>query len=91
MTVFLNSRYANGPLAQVRAGETYTTTVFRRFPGVQYVVYIDYTWKDGDQIDSFAHALFGDSSLWWKIMDANPEVLDPFNIAPGTILRVPRV
>lgn len=90
--IFLNSRYANGPLAQVinpNSGK-YTAAVYRRFPGIQAFAYYTYTWKEGDQIDSFAHAIYGSSSVWWRLMDANPEILDPFLIPPGTVIRVPR-
>lgn len=42
-----------------------------------------------ERIDNIAYAYYGDATLWWKIGDANPEVLDFSNIPMGTILRIP--
>ena len=48
-----------------------------------------YAMKDGDRIDLLALDLYGDGSLWWKIADANPAILDWTDITVGTILRLP--
>jgi hypothetical protein len=34
---------------------------------------------------------YGKPGYWWIIMEANPEVEDLQNIAPGTLLRIPSV
>lgn len=52
--------------------------------------WIEYQWTEGDRMDMVAADLLGDPGLWWWIMDANPTILDAFNIEPGTILKVPR-
>jgi nucleoid-associated protein YgaU len=44
----------------------------------------------GDRIDYLASIYLGSAVLWWKILDVNPEINNPFNIAPGTVLRIPR-
>jgi hypothetical protein len=51
---------------------------------------MEYQWVEGDRMDNVAASALGDPGLWWYIMDANPTILDPFNIEPGTILKVPR-
>ena len=50
-----------------------------------------YMWKDGDRIDSVSERTLSDASMWWKIMDLNPEILDPIFIEPGTLIRIPSV
>jgi len=50
-----------------------------------------YRWSDGDRIDTLAYRLLGDSRLYWRIMDLNPQILDPTGIQPGTSIVVPRV
>jgi len=48
-----------------------------------------YEWVDGDRLDTLANKFLGNPQLWWKIMDLNPEIIDPTSIAPGTLLRLP--
>jgi len=48
-----------------------------------------YAMTEGDRIDLLAMDLYGDGMLWWKIADANPEILDWTEIPIGTILRLP--
>ena len=69
----------------------YVTAIYRTFPGSVTIRYIDYTWVDGDAIDFLAAAFLGSSKLWWKIMDINPDIPNPFEIEPGTIIRIPKV
>jgi prophage DNA circulation protein len=38
-----------------------------------------------------AFKLLGSAALWWKIMDFNPEIVDPFSIPVGATIRVPSV
>lgn len=48
-------------------------------------------WTQGDRIDYLAQIHLGSVHLWYRIMDMNPHVSDPNHIAPGTLLRVPRL
>ena len=45
----------------------------------------------GDRLDLLAQSYYGDTSLWWIITRANPEVLagDSYFIKPGTRIRIP--
>jgi hypothetical protein len=93
--IFTNSRYYSGPLSQMvvyRNNRTSPTiSVGRTFPADQLITYHPYTWTDGDTASHVADTYLGDSALWWRIMDFNPEIHDAFHIPPGTILRIPRV
>lgn len=42
-----------------------------------------------DRPDLIAYRVYGDASMWWKIADANPEILDWSEVDPGTVLRIP--
>ncbi|MEI8136659.1 MAG: baseplate wedge protein 53 [Bacteroidota bacterium] len=90
MTIYLDSRYADGALFKGRdaRNDTYVTTVFRTWP-TNYKQVTVYEVKEVDRIEDIAVRYLGNPSLWWKIMDLNPEVLDPFDIVPGTSLRIP--
>ena len=90
--IFKDSRYATGNITrEYRPGYgDYQVVVYREFPADKARYYV-YTWKEQDRIDLVAKRLLGSPSLWWKIMDFNPEVLNPFNISVGTSLRIPNV
>jgi phage tail protein X len=45
--------------------------------------------REGDRIDLLAAQYYGDVTLWWRICDANPEVIDWMWLSPGTMLRIP--
>jgi len=90
MTIYLDSRYSDGTLFKGKdaRNNTYVTTVYRYWPTYLKNV-VMYEVKEVDRIEDIAVRYLGNPSLWWKIMDLNPEVLDPFNITPGTLLRIP--
>jgi LysM repeat protein len=85
------SRYYDGPLAQTQHKYTdqYIISVFRKFPTSKEVSYINYTWKEGDSLSRISENFGVGAKYWWEIMEINPEIIDPFDITPGTVLRVP--
>lgn len=88
--IYLDSRYADARLYRAfdaRNGK-YNVTVLRQYPAYE-ASFSYHEWKETDRLDVLALRYLGSPSLWWKIMDLNPEVLDPFNIPFGTQLRVP--
>lgn len=90
--IFKDSRYATGNITKAYrpANDDYQVVVYRTFPTVKSR-YSVYTWKEQDRIDLVAKQFLGAPNLWWKIMDFNPEVINPFDISPGTTLRIPNV
>lgn len=89
--IFSNSRYADGNIFKSYDSRTskYGVSVIRQFPE-ESATFFYYTWAERDRIDSVANRFFNDSSMWWQIMDVNPEVQNPFDIPVGTVLRIPR-
>lgn len=88
--IFSDSRYADGTIykAYDSRNGNYNYTVLREFPYESSSFYY-YTWNKADRIDLVAHVLLGDPLQWWRLMDYNPEISNPFDIAAGTQLRVP--
>lgn len=88
--IYLDSRYSNGPL--IRAwnpkNENYVVAVLREWP-VSAARFSIYEWVETDRLDIVAWKFFGNPGLWWRILDANPEIIDSTSIAPGTQLRIP--
>ena len=90
--IFSDSRYASGNVLKVQdpRNGVYRKAVYRKFPKARAQFYY-YDWVEGDRIDLVANRLLGSPSFWWKIMDFNPEIIDPFSIPIGTTLRIPSV
>jgi hypothetical protein len=90
--IYTDSRYANGAIFKAHDARTnvYYANVRRRFPLLSSK-FFHYSWVENDRIDAVAYSLLGDPQFWWMIMDFNPEVIDPFNIPVGTVLRIPYV
>lgn len=88
--IYTDSRYADGLVfsSYKPATQDYHVTVFRTFP-TDSSTYALYQWRDDDRIDDLAAKFMGDASLWWRIMDFNPELLNPMDIPAGTVLRMP--
>jgi hypothetical protein len=96
MSISRLSRYYDGPIAQLPAkteAGIYNIAVFRKFPESQTARYVDHSWEEGDSLANLAYnsGILYTSEYWWKIMDLNPEITDPFSIEPGTIIRIPHV
>ena len=54
-------------------------------------VYVQkYTVRIKDTIESIAAEIYGDSSLWWRIADLNPQVKFPLDLEPGMVIRIPQ-
>lgn len=48
-----------------------------------------HVWIQGDRWDHLAWLYFRDETQWYRILDYNPHVQDPFSIQPGTVIVVP--
>ena len=88
--IYTDSRYADGQLVKTQDARksNYSLAVFRETVSSSSEFYY-YTWTVRDRMDLLAYRLLGSPDLWWKIMDFNPEIGNAFDIAPGTILRIP--
>lgn len=88
-----DSRYYDATIdyfTPTRNGEN-TPVMFYDFSELGKVNYVDYTWKQGDRIDSIAAEFFLFPTRWWIIAEFNPKITDWTNITPGTNIRIPRV
>jgi phage tail protein X len=90
--IYSDSRYAIGQVTKSfdSRSNSYEIGVSRVWPTESSTFYI-YEWKEGDRLDSLAYRSTGRIDYWWKILDVNPEIIDGNNIAPGTMVRLPRV
>jgi hypothetical protein len=88
--IYTDSRYATALIAKTydTNRDDYFFTAFREFPTATASFYY-YTWVENDRIDLIANEFLGSPESWWKIMDFNPEIIDPFDIQVGTVVRIP--
>jgi hypothetical protein len=88
--IYTDSRYATGIIDYANDSRLNTNniSVYRVYPTALYR-FSTYTWTSEDRIDIVANDFLGSANLWWKIMDINPEIINPFSIAPGTVIRIP--
>jgi hypothetical protein len=88
--IFIDSRYEKSsvvPIADTRG--RYRATIV---PCCQPRVPDSFTLHlvlDGERLDMLAAGSYGDSEMWWRIADANPELFFPDDIPAGTLLRIP--
>lgn len=84
-----NSRYAS---SQVVAA-TYEGQVIQVIVPSEQVAYsfsyVSYMWTDRDRLDRLAYDNYGDATQWWRIADANPQIIDWTTITAGTVIRIP--
>ena len=85
------SRYYDGPLSQVTDAVTdqHKVFVYRKFPSNVSINYLPYIWKASDELPLIANHFKLGTKFWWEIADINPDIIDMFNITPGTEIRIP--
>jgi hypothetical protein len=44
---------------------------------------------EGDRLDIVGSKYFADPSQYWRILDANPDILDVMDLVPGQQIRIP--
>ncbi|MQA14513.1 MAG: LysM peptidoglycan-binding domain-containing protein [Pseudonocardiaceae bacterium] len=54
-----------------------------------YIGYREHAVESGETLSAIAATHYGDSTLYSRIMRANPSISDPDLIFPGQVLRVP--
>jgi nucleoid-associated protein YgaU len=91
MPISIYSRYSDNQVLPITDSKGVTrSTIIITPPSKPSAFSISiYTWQLGDQIEYLAHSAYGDEMQWWRIADANPEILFWNDIQPGTQVRVP--
>lgn len=48
-----------------------------------------HTWVSSDTLDYLAYTEYGNSALWWAILDANPTYQTELDISVGDLVVIP--
>lgn len=93
MTIYRGSRYeyADIDYYDYRYSESVYPCLFYSFDVINTMTYYEYVWKEGDRLDKLADTFYKKPTLWWVIPEHNPQIEDPAEILPGTVLRIPSV
>jgi nucleoid-associated protein YgaU len=91
MTISPFSRYADNTVSPVKDRKSVTRSTIIILPPTIPATYAvsTYTWQAGDQIDYLSYSAYGDETQWWRIANANPEILFWDTVASGAQIRVP--
>jgi hypothetical protein len=65
--------------------------VFYEFDVPGKLSWWEHTYMQDERLETIAYQYYTRSDYWWLIPEYNPEITDYTNIAPGTVLRIPRV
>jgi hypothetical protein len=94
MAIYKGSRYQTTKVYNFYDGEKFIPLFNLRKLSTQLTNLQDnsrtYLWKSTDRIDILSYNEYGDSSLWWAIMDANPRYMSPLEIQVGDIISIPK-
>lgn len=86
-----NSRYASATVVTQKVNGDDTLYITPSAPKTYTFQYKNYVVNGADRIDDLAASFIGDPTQWFLIAQANPQVLNWFNLTPGTIIRIPTV
>ena len=83
------SRYVNATLDVITDERGTHQVVEVPQPENTVITYSYYQIAEFDTVDRLADTVLGDGRLWWRIADANPEILDWSDVPVGTVIRMP--
>lgn len=86
MGIFRGSRYTHTPLYN-REDKLIFKMRERRLFSVEKASYHEFT--EGDTLDGLALKYYGDSQLWWAILEANTQYRSELEIPYGAELAIP--
>jgi nucleoid-associated protein YgaU len=91
MMISADSRYADSALATLTKDGNDVAVIVSSAQVAYSFTFIHHTVTLGERIETIAYQYYADAKLWWRIADANPEILWWDNLTPGTVLRIPSV
>lgn len=93
-TVQKRSRYRNTKPFALPVGERAAFEGFRARELITAEGMLEHVVKEGDRLDLLALHYYNDTRLWWRIIDANPEIVFAgkinMNEITGEIILIPR-
>ena len=85
------SRYADSTVVTVESKTGDRMVIVPGDPSSYTFNYVNYVTKGLDRVDLLSNAFYGDPKIWWRIADANPEIMDWSNLKAGILIRIPNI
>lgn len=89
--VFKGSRYSTTEVVEIRGpdGQVRRTLAIRVI--VPPASALAQTVNEGERLDTLAARFYGEPTRYWLLLDANPDVLNPFEVlSAGRVIQVPK-
>lgn len=86
-----NSRYADSTVATVGKGSSNAAVIVPSAQKPYSFQYVHHQVTVGERIETIAYQYFTDATMWWRIADANPEIMFWDDLPAGTVIRVPQI
>jgi nucleoid-associated protein YgaU len=87
-----NSRYSQSTVVPGMNLDGSDVMVILFTPPADVIVQYTYHQVTGsDRVDQLAARYYGDPTAWWKIANANPEIVNWLALPVGRLLRIPTV
>ncbi|MGD9948606.1 MAG: LysM peptidoglycan-binding domain-containing protein [Desulfobulbus sp.] len=89
-----NSRYKNGRRFEAdEQGRIRCKGIRERVIGAAVGV-VEHVVEAGDRLDLLAHHYYNDARLWWRILDANPDLTNGVELSlaerAGEVILIPK-
>jgi len=89
--VFKGSRYTRINVIQPLNSDGKSPRVLAERPIVAAPGKLEYVVSDGERLDQLSSRFFGEATKYWLILDANLDVLNPFELLQaGIAIHVPQ-
>jgi Phage Tail Protein X len=89
--IFQGSRYTKTPVITPTNAEGASPRVLDRRAAPEAPGALEHVVSEGERLDQIANRYFAEPKKYWLVLDANPEVLNPFELlAPGRRIKIPR-
>lgn len=91
MSVYFGSRYADAYVVEQYSPSrgVVATSVRRRFPSTVKRISRSEYWDQTTRWDLIAQETLGSFMDYWKILDSNSNLTDPFSVDPGVAVGIP--
>jgi nucleoid-associated protein YgaU len=83
------SRYANSSVVTLENNGQGVQVIVPSTPETYTFNYVYYITTAQDRVDTLAEAFYDDPTQWWRIGDANPEIMNWNEIPVGVQIRIP--
>lgn len=86
-----NSRYVNSVQVTEKVNGRDLIYLTPSAPAAYTFQFTNYIVNGSDRLDNIAASFLGDPTQWFLVANANPQILNWFNLNPGDVIRIPVV